>query len=365
VRLLIIVLDTNILCKDFYMQGAQLSLLRQLGGIVIPEIVFDEILNKHREVVEKNGNELIKKVEEYQKVTHVPIAVNVSDCYSEEHKLYEQFLINILLENSAYPPEGYPQVSHKEVVKRSLLRKKPFKVDGRSGYRDYLVWRTVLDIVKQSEEDVHFISENTADFGDGQDKRKLHPDLLDEMKELGIDGTRLQYWGLLKDFIEDVVKPSLTVIEEEQSFINKLSASKEFQTIKDIVHKKLVGFGVSGYDVFVPGDSLFVRKIFEWNDIEIYNVAKLKDGKVLVSVNAKCFAEIQSSTTKMELASLTKEDMMDSSIEEKDNKNIVIYTAVLLDVELEVIYDDISDNICSVDITDVSDSAYCEYCPYD
>ena len=47
------------------------------------------------------------------------------------------------------------------------------------------------------------------------------------MKELGIDGTRLQYWGLLKDFIEDVVKPSLTVIEEEQSFINKLSASKE------------------------------------------------------------------------------------------------------------------------------------------
>ena len=49
---MLIILDSNILIKDFYMRKANMQLLRKFGKVIIPEIVYDEVRNKHRERLE-------------------------------------------------------------------------------------------------------------------------------------------------------------------------------------------------------------------------------------------------------------------------------------------------------------------------
>ncbi len=63
-----------------------------------------------------------------------------------------------------------------------MQRKKPFKADGSTGYRDCLVWLTCLNVaLSNPNEEIHFITGNTRDFADLNDKDKLHPDLMADL----------------------------------------------------------------------------------------------------------------------------------------------------------------------------------------
>ena len=44
-----------------------------------------------------------------------------------------------------------------------------------------------------SSEEIHFISGNTRDFADENDKEKLHPDMLADLAEMNIPETRFFY----------------------------------------------------------------------------------------------------------------------------------------------------------------------------
>lgn len=61
-----------------------------------------------------------------------------------------------------------PNVSHEEVFERAITFTQPFKRDG-SGYRDSLIWLSVLDVVKNcpAGTEVLFVSGNTKDFASG------------------------------------------------------------------------------------------------------------------------------------------------------------------------------------------------------
>jgi hypothetical protein len=52
----------------------------------------------------------------------------------------------------------------------------PFQ-GGETGYRDYLIRHTILELVRKSPEEIAFITANTSDFGDGA----LHADYLTEL----------------------------------------------------------------------------------------------------------------------------------------------------------------------------------------
>jgi hypothetical protein len=67
-----------------------------------------------------------------------------------------------------------PRVSHEEVVKRDLLRRKPFGESGK-GYRDTLIWETVLAELRREQSQMALVSHNIKDFA-GPD-RMLHADL--------------------------------------------------------------------------------------------------------------------------------------------------------------------------------------------
>ena len=74
---MIVVLDTNILYKDFYMRGTQMKLLNKFCTIIIPEIVYDETINKHREKLRELGAAVVKKTEEYNQIADIQEKTNL------------------------------------------------------------------------------------------------------------------------------------------------------------------------------------------------------------------------------------------------------------------------------------------------
>lgn len=343
-----------------------MQLLLEMGNIIVPEIVFDETLNKHGEKMREAGSTALKKLEEYNRLVCDEIKIDFGTKYADEDTRYNEFLTELLLSHAAYPPEGYPDVDHKIIVARALSRKKPFKPDGREGYRDYLVWRTVLEIVKRYAEPIHFVSENPKDFADEKDKRKLHPDLLEEMKQLQIDSTKLTYWSSLKDFIDEVVKPELQKAEDEEKLKQSLLENTQLSdAISAYLDEHLKGFDVRGYDIFVPGEEPLIDTFEDQGDTEITDISKLDQDKVLITMRCKLYCVVRSKLSKADAASLPKEYLENSLIVEVDDKTLDVYTEVLADVLLGIIYDTGKSTADATEITDVSDSSYCAYCPYD
>lgn len=71
---------------------------------------------------------------------------------------YKVFLELFIIESGMTVAEDYPKTEHKAIVERALQQKKPFKADGSTGYRDYLVWLTCLEVARSyTSEDIHFI----------------------------------------------------------------------------------------------------------------------------------------------------------------------------------------------------------------
>ena len=317
-----------------------MQLLLKMGNIIVLEIVFDETLNKHREKLREAGSAAQKKLEEYNRLAYREIKIEFEPKYADEDARYEDFLTELLLSHDAYPPEGYPDIEHKIIVARALSRKKPFKPDGREGYRDYLVWRTVLEIVKHYAGPIHFVSENPKDFADENDKKKPHPDLIEEMQELQIDSSKLTYWSSLKDFIDEVVKPELQKAEDEEKLEQSLLSNVQFlDTVSSYLDKHLKGFDVRGYDVFVPGAGPVIESFEDESDKEITDVSKVDQDKILITMRCKYFSIVASKLSKADAASFPQEYLENSAIEENTEKALDVGTDVPIDVLLEIIYD--------------------------
>lgn len=363
---MIVVLDTNILYKDFYMRGTQMKLLNKFCTIIIPEIVYDETINKHREKLRELGAAVVKKTEEYNQIADIQEKTNLNDeYYLEEDKKYETFLTKMLRENENYPPIPYPNVSHKEVVGVALKRRKPFKQDGRDGYRDYLVWRSVLDVVKKySSEIIYFVSENPKDFADDE-KKGLHPQLIEEMERLEIDPQRLVYFYNFKEFVDKVIKPELEKsgkqgqIAAELFIENETSSNEIYKRIREFVNTVDIGY----YDVLFPGEYSKLTFFEPGMPNEIEDVSCVEKDQILISIRSEYVALIESMAPKGEMTGRNRDLWDNSEIVIDNNDSFIVETEVVLEIKTDIIYNIKEKRIISFEVVDIDDGN-CPYCPY-
>lgn len=100
-----------------------------------------------------------------------------------------------------------PAVPHLEIAQRASEQRAPYQGKDKDGYRDTLIWLTVLDVAaKNPSHEVWFVSENVTDFGDLSFKQKssgneessatlprpLHQELQKELESRGLQG-RIKY----------------------------------------------------------------------------------------------------------------------------------------------------------------------------
>jgi len=68
-----------------------------------------------------------------------------------------------------------PSVSHQVVLTRALEKRRPFDANGRDGYRDVLIWHSLLDVAELGHNGIVFVTSNTSDFCTGGKPRPCFP----------------------------------------------------------------------------------------------------------------------------------------------------------------------------------------------
>jgi hypothetical protein len=144
----------------------------------------------------------------------------------------------------------YPSTKHNTIVHKELYGKKPF-ANSQKGYRDSLIWETVLEQLIPVKElifdtQVLFLSSNTHDFAT-KDKT-LHQDLIEDLKDKGFGDCAVELVADLDKFFNETINGEL---EELDSIAKTLRDKHKFNRINlDDEFKSLL------YDEYVLGDVL-------------------------------------------------------------------------------------------------------------
>ncbi|HUM85231.1 MAG TPA: PIN domain-containing protein [Lachnospiraceae bacterium] len=358
-------LDTNVICSNYYMTGPSFEVAQKVGTIVFGKIVVDEVCNKYKENLEEQIAKANKALQELRKtLPELKITLEDINVADECHK-YRDFLEMFILESDWTIAEAYPDEKHEVIAHRAMQRKKPFKADGSTGYRDCLVWLTCLNVaLSNPNEEIHFITGNTRDFADSNDKDKLHPDLMADLSERNISETRFFYWSSLKSFIDNYAKLQFDIIEKQETLVSEIEKNEMgfLAPIQEFLNSKAVGCNLSGFDVFVPGYNETL-KIFE-SDVgpQIEEVSELDDDNLLLSITIDGVGVVVSTLNSADIKEI-EEYELEVEVINKNDDICDLETTLGVQLQLRAVYSKINKKITSVEIDDIDDYN-CPYCPY-
>ena len=101
----------------------------------------------------------------------------------------------------------YPDISHADVVRRAVSRKRPFDQNG-SGYRDTLIWLSALNLASQTDGKIILVSKD-EDFGKSD---VLHSDLINDLVEAGHAKEKVALSSSLSNIIDEDIRPKLKAV---------------------------------------------------------------------------------------------------------------------------------------------------------
>jgi hypothetical protein len=199
----ILVLDANILVKDFWLEGHSWSYLRKRAflshRLVIPSIALDEAVSN----IERRAIDLLLRIsqngftdrlkDQYQRLFKRTRRTKETPAGLAQR--YKKFIEKLILEHQGLIAD-LPKVDISTLVKRSINRTKPFS-NGDKGLRDTLIWLNTIEIVKEYHR-VSFVSANTSDYAEGAN---LHPDLALDLRPVLPQGVAFKYFTSLDEFI--------------------------------------------------------------------------------------------------------------------------------------------------------------------
>jgi predicted nucleic acid-binding protein len=253
----LIVLDSNVFIRDYWLRSPSFVLLKHFlatsgADLVVPKIVLEEVINHHREDLEKLKSNVRSTIRDSARLLRNPKGHDWDGAIYKREKEdpYEDFLSSELARLKVAIPE-YKEVPHAEIVQRDLKRRRPFQQSGK-GYRDTLLWETVIRHCLRKDQLSVLVTENIRDFyGDDQE---LHHDL------------RMDVWGRAKG------SAGLKLVRDLPSFTDVyivpfLTARKDFALL-------IQGGKVSGLNLGKLTEEkldILVEALHEDADVMIYD----------------------------------------------------------------------------------------------
>ena len=207
-----IVLDANAIIGDGFGDGFAtrelLSRAETLGyHLYIPQVVLDE-------VVEHVSKHLASKIDSVADDLRTisgwlgrELDSPVKDIdHSKEAELFRERLTTTFAAASGKIP-GYPKRSHEEIARRAIQRIRPFNDKG-SGYRDTLIWLTILELAYQAEDKIILVT-NDNDFRHHKQSNDLHHDLIDDLEGLENPTEKVILTRSISDLMKQHIHPSV------------------------------------------------------------------------------------------------------------------------------------------------------------
>lgn len=361
---MLIFLDSNILCANFFMKGPSFEMMEKVGHVVLGQIVVDEVCNKYSEKLKEQIQKLQKTLDELNGILLSPIDISFNNLLETESEKYKEFLEMFIIRSGMTMADDYPNISHKEVVDRALKRKKPFKIDGGTGYRDYLVWLTCLNIAKlYSNEDMHFITNNTRDFSDPSDKNMLHPDLLCDLRNNNIEAEHFHYWSSVKNFINEFASIRIEEIEEFKRIVFEIKCNDNgfYKPIQKFIDNSVTGINISSYDVLVLGENAILKQVVDLSEFNIESLSSLDNTEYLLDISVDCIGIFNSNLSLLEINQLEELEYNFEILNCDRNNDCLLETIVNIQLHLRAIYSKEVEKISSIELDYIEDYN-CTFC---
>lgn len=205
----VVVVDTNILMQNYLLDNAHVLQLfigcRQCAlPVYIPAVVQDELIGNHAKDVRTGQEKLSLEIKGLKK-RGVEVSVPKIDIAAESTSYTEH--VESVKAKHGINTAAYPNVSLSDLVSAPYGQRKPFKASGE-GHKDYLVFRTILELIGQAGENVYFLTNNTSDFCNK--KKELHPDLAAQVPQ----GREVRVFTSINSFYEEILAPELKALEQ-------------------------------------------------------------------------------------------------------------------------------------------------------
>ncbi len=352
-----IVIDTNVIHKDFFLQNAQIINLCETAKkcgikVFIPQVVIDEVINHYREKIEDARSNFEKAK---GGLSFFYPNENIEDYFTVEKtaQLLEDYKIDLDKRLSELDIQiiPYPDISHEKLVKRDLARKKPFQQSGK-GYRDALIWESVHNIIENNdnEPDLVFINKNTKDFFD---KERLHPDLQEDIANRGFSLKCIEIYDDISKVIDQYIKPR----QESLNGLIKLYVGKDAIgeiDINSFVKDKAMTYLRDGIATKIPffqtGIGSHLENPFFYDcsksSCEIKDIRLLNDDQIIIYVEgilSTLYGGLLHKTTAYVIGKKNLPQILDTEWDEnymmvQDNLNLPITLSIIVDKDLKTIH---------------------------
>jgi hypothetical protein len=280
-----VVVDSTVIYTDPRLSRAHFRVVRlhaQLGAfrLIVPEVVVREAVEKFR-VRQDDAYELMRKAS--LELGRLGLPSPIASPYKRrlDVEAYEEHLRTI---SSAAGVEiaSLPEAEHEELLTWAVAKRKPFNDDG-AGYRDALIWKTVVSLAGEGE--VSFITRNTADFCDAEGTG-LAPELKRDLALHRIPAGRVRWFRDLREFVETSIPTADRVLEELN---DRLTHDAELRKkLSDLIGNATSGDWLdtgSGYSL--PDEATDVTVGWLDNDeIEVMDAHELPDGEIVLDLSA-------------------------------------------------------------------------------
>ncbi len=411
---MIVIFDTCELFNKWFLDTATLQTIKSYATVMIPEVVLDELKNKYRQHLKEKiesfhkAKDALMKFQESSRCCYFPIdailfdTLTVKDkckehpcavcdteiqfvahknrilnpkgdttlfmelsCIKSEKALVDEYssFLNKVIDGKEIFIIDYPTTSHKDIVDCALRGEKPFSGDGKKGYRDFLIWQSILAVAnRETPESIHFISSNKNDFSDGN--RKWHPDLKAQIPE----SKTVEYWENSDKFFEAVIQPILNSDEEfktsveRETIIAKISNNTMLlDSIKEMVFREAVGLDFMGGEII---------EVFDYPidddriDIDISRISINDEYLMKITIPALC--EVESYLTKNDFDAFPDKWKRQLNITETaDNDGYITITEESeVDFYVQMIFRQNNQAIEGLEIKKIiAEDGACDYCP--
>jgi len=283
-----IVIDTNQFFCDWLLNSARWSNLidyikRTDATLIFPEIIWREIGENYVSEAIKKQKSAYTSVQAYlghrnfyidkNSVQHSRIHIDcnkleVAEDWGSIQAAYLAWLKNKLGIDTRHII-SFNSLWFEKITERAIKHKKPFNSDSDKGFKDSILWLTLLDLRNRlgfQENPIVLISSNTRDFSDGCSTTKLHPDLI---AEAAYHGLQIEYFKSLDAFLDDWPKQ---VLSSHKKFVEAVNAKfvkeKIFELARTETIKRL-GFNIESKQLEVTNINYVVTSNNGTNILEI------------------------------------------------------------------------------------------------
>jgi hypothetical protein len=199
-----------------------------------------------------------------------------------------------------------PATDHMAMLNRDLERRRPFR-EGK-GYRDALLWESVIALAADTGPRVALVTENKKDFARDE---QLHPDLAADLAAIDLPPDRVLLLPSLPDAFERLLKNSLRDAPEVRKALESKEGYRGFRLVdwlKTEAAKVLPAVPAHDDEPLVMG--LRVGDITEVQNATVGDVRLTVAGEVIVDATADVRARLTPEMEELEGAPTTNERLL-------------------------------------------------------